>query len=153
MESVTAGVRVCPKCGTPVTVATQNNQSSKRELSIAILGGVIGGLLLVFIIGVVLVVSWKNRWIDFGPRHSYAVTALAYRLDDEFPYLSLYMGRPDQNPFMLPPGNYYVEAYDQEGTAIQVGEVSVSDEQKGSHIEFPRDFSRADDPLDPFEKE
>ncbi|KAF0109764.1 MAG: hypothetical protein FD147_2089 [Chloroflexi bacterium] len=52
------------------------------------------GVGLALILVETAIVGWSGGWLHFGPRQSFAVAALAYRLDDTPPALSLYVGSP-----------------------------------------------------------
>jgi hypothetical protein len=102
------------------------------------------GLVLVIILGIGALFGYKGGWLDFGPRRSHSVTAIAYRVDDGLPYLSLYVGRPDDHPFTLPAGVYYIEAFDQAGQGISLGRVAVTSEDgESAFAAFPRDFAKS----------
>jgi hypothetical protein len=102
------------------------------------------GLVLVIVLGIGALYGYKGGWLDFGPRRSHSVTAIAYRVDDGLPYMSLYVGRPEYHPFTLPAGVYYIEAFDQAGQGISLGRVAVSNKNGGSvFTAFPRDFAKS----------
>jgi hypothetical protein len=102
------------------------------------------GLVLVIILGIGTLFGYKGGWLDFGPRRSHSVTAIAYRVDDGLAYMSLYVGRPDDHPFTLPAGVYYIEAFDQAGQGISLGRVAVTSEDgESAFTAFPRDFTKS----------
>jgi len=134
---------VCPYCGFPVTPTAKQKTAAPGNL-VPALAGAIAGLVLVIILGVGALFGYKGGWLDFGPRRSHSVTAIAYRLDDGLPYMSVYIGRPDEHTFDLPAGVYYIEAYDQAGQGVSLGRVMVKAEDGVSAAaKFPRDFSRS----------
>ncbi len=134
---------VCPYCGFPVPPEMYQKPANGSNLG-AILPGVIGGVALVIILGISALFGYKGRWLDFGPRRSHSVTAIAYRLDDGLPYMSLYIGRPDEHVFTLPPGPYYIEAFDQTGQGISLGSRVVKvDDGRSAFTAFPRDFTKS----------
>lgn len=110
------------------------------------------GIALALILIEVTLVGWQKGWLRFGPRQSYAVAALAYRMDDLLPVLSLYVGRPDEDPFTLPSGRYYIEAIDQKSEGISMGIVEVGGVGvEMAIVDFPRLFAREEDLLSPFQ--
>lgn len=134
---------VCPYCGFPVPPNAQHKSNAPGNLG-PVLAGMIAGLVLVIILGVGALFGYKGGWLDFGPRRSHSVTAVAYRLDDGLPYLSLYIGRPDEHTFDLPAGVYYIEAFDQAGQGVSLGRVTVKAEDGVSVTSvFPRDYSKS----------
>jgi hypothetical protein len=96
---------VCPYCGFTVNPPLKNQAAAPGNYW-PILAGAIAGLVLVIILGIGALFGYKGGWLDYGPRRSHSVIAIAYRLDDGLPYLSLYIGRPDEHAFDLPAGVY-----------------------------------------------
>lgn len=133
---------VCPYCGFPVTPGVQSTKAQGNLWPI--MAGVMAGLVLVIVLGIGALFGYKGGWLDFGPRRSHSVTAIAYRVDDGLPYMSLYVGRPDDHPFTIPAGVYYIEAFDQAGQGISLGRVAVTSEDgESAFTAFPRDFVKS----------
>ncbi len=110
------------------------------------------GVALALILIEVTLVGWQKGWLRFGPRQSYAVAAVAYRVDDLPPALSMYVGRPDQDPFTLPEGRYYIEAIDQNSEGVSMGIVEIeNDGTNQTPVIFPRLFAREDALLSPYQ--
>ena len=68
------------------------------------------------------------------------VLAVAFRLDEGSPVMSVYVGDPAKDPFELPAGRYYIEALDQDDVVVSLGAVDVKD---GAAVDLPPSLATA----------
>jgi cell division septation protein DedD len=120
----------------------------EKKSSLLPLGLGVGGCLVILCVGVLCIALGYYLFFSNGAslfsrgRASTPVVAVALRTDGGDPVLSTYAGDPDENPFWLPVGVYYLEAFDQDETLLLMSGVTITDQSLGQGmVAFPLDFS------------